>query len=197
MAIDQLSIVLNHPHAAVWSIQPANTLTLTLTLTLTGTLVRWCVGALVLALLRLADGRTQTSKSLSCHSTNARRSSSGTNASRCAHLCLISTIPTCTCACYLHTHLRGSLWLNHFPNLRLLCYDVACYALLMLRCEQMVQTMFDKYARRDERSPAGAMGRKELSQLSKDSGSARIDSVRVCGRLRATCCNQCFSFLST
>eukprot|EP01043_Picozoa_sp_COSAG02_P047582 COSAG02_NODE_4577_length_5201_cov_1.571737_2_plen_86_part_00 len=42
----------------------------------------------------------------------------------------------------------------------------------------MVQTMFDKYARRDERSPAGAMGRKELSQLSKDSGSARIDSVR-------------------
>lgn len=43
---------------------------------------------------------------------------------------------------------------------------------------QMVQTMFDKYARRDERSPAGAMGRKELSQLSKDSGSARIDSVR-------------------
>jgi hypothetical protein len=44
MAIDQLSIVLNHPHAAVWSIQPANTLTLTLTLT--GTLVRWCVVAL-------------------------------------------------------------------------------------------------------------------------------------------------------
>jgi hypothetical protein len=42
----------------------------------------------------------------------------------------------------------------------------------------MVQTMFDKYARRDERSPTGAMGRKELSQLSKDSGSARIDSVR-------------------
>jgi len=114
-----------------------------------------------------------------------------------AHLYPISTLSTCTCACYLHTHLRGSLWLNHFPNLRLLCYDVACYALLMLRCEQMVQTMFDKYARRDERSPAGAMGRKELSQLSKDSGSARIDSVRVCGRLRATCCNQCFSFLST
>ena len=65
MAIDQLSIVLNHPHAAVWSIQPANTLT------------RWYVGT-----LRLADGRTQTSKSLSCHSTNARRASSGTNASR-------------------------------------------------------------------------------------------------------------------
>ncbi len=55
----------------------------------------------------------------------------------------------------------------------------------MLRCEQMVQTMFDKYARRDERSPAGAMGRKELSQLSKDSGSARIDSVRVSVRRAA------------
>ena len=55
----------------------------------------------------------------------------------------------------------------------------------MLRCEQMVQTMFDKYARRDKRSPAGAMGRKELSQLSKDSGNARIDSVRVSVRRAA------------
>jgi hypothetical protein len=39
----------------------------------------------------------------------------------------------------------------------------------------MIQLMFDKYAHRDARSPNGAMGRKELSQLSKDSGSARID----------------------
>lgn len=52
----------------------------------------------------------------------------------------------------------------------------------------MVQTMFDKYARRDERSPAGAMGRKELSQLSKDSGSARIDSVRSLSPRRSCIC---------
>ena len=53
---------------------------------------------------------------------------------------------------------------------------------------KMVQTMFDKYAKRDEGCPAGAMGRKELSQLSKDSGSARIDSAYyrdTCEALRA------------
>jgi len=52
----------------------------------------------------------------------------------------------------------------------------------------MVQTMFDKYARRDAKSPAGTMARKELSQLSKDSGSARIDSAYfrdTCEALRA------------
>ena len=37
MAIGQLLIVLPHPHAAVWSIPPVNTLTLT------GTFVRWSV----------------------------------------------------------------------------------------------------------------------------------------------------------
>ena len=39
----------------------------------------------------------------------------------------------------------------------------------------MVRAMFEKYARRDANFPNGSLGRKELSQLSKDSGSARID----------------------
>eukprot|EP01046_Picozoa_sp_COSAG06_P012636 COSAG06_NODE_748_length_12635_cov_684.136966_4_plen_118_part_00 len=57
MAIDQLLIVLNHPHAAVWSVPSVNTLTLTLTLT--GTLVRWCVGTYVGALGRRPDADVQ------------------------------------------------------------------------------------------------------------------------------------------
>ena len=63
-------------------------------------------------------------------------------------------------------------------------------ALLTLSYEQRstLRAVFDKYAKRDEGCPAGAMGRKELSQLSKDSGSARIDSAYyrdTCEALRA------------
>eukprot|EP01052_Picozoa_sp_SAG31_P023231 SAG31_NODE_1902_length_6956_cov_5.312236_4_plen_720_part_00 len=48
--------------------------------------------------------------------------------------------------------------------------------LVQQRKMQMIRAMFERYARRDSKNPAGVMGRKELSKLSKDTGSARIDS---------------------